>query len=98
MTDLLLQGMLSNICIDSAHFDMDSEHSGVALQISEDGNTFSTLQKTLSTLIAHAKPWILPIWLLGSICVFAWSLVRVYRFNTLLRSKAYFGNEKLQAN
>jgi hypothetical protein len=104
MTDLLLQGVLSNICIslvlaigalivgsslkrpqlayllwllvfiklmtaplisipvgivpglsdaipvanhDGNHFDLDSEHRGVALQISEDGNTFSSLQKNV---------------------------------------------------
>ena len=32
----------------------------------------------------HARVWLPPIWLLGSLVVFAWSMVRVCRFIRLL--------------
>ncbi len=37
------------------------------------------------------------IWLLGSVIVFAWSLVRVYRFNRLLKMESEVAPQELQA-
>jgi hypothetical protein len=39
----------------------------------------------------HAKAGLLLLWGFGSLCVFAWSLVRVYRFNRLLRMGSNVG-------
>lgn len=36
----------------------------------------------------HARVWLPPIWLLGSVVVFAWSVVRVFRFGHLLATES----------
>jgi len=45
----------------------------------------------------HGKTWLPPIWLLGSVVVFVWSLVRVYRFGRLLTAESEIAPQPLQA-
>jgi beta-lactamase regulating signal transducer with metallopeptidase domain/polyhydroxyalkanoate synthesis regulator phasin len=52
---------------------------------------------TLSRVLEHAKPWLSLTWLLGSVLVFAWSLIRIYRFNYLLGLEAEVAPQELQA-
>jgi beta-lactamase regulating signal transducer with metallopeptidase domain len=44
----------------------------------------------------HARVWLPPIWLLGSVVVFAWSLVRVCRFGRLLAAQSDAAPQQLQ--
>jgi len=44
----------------------------------------------------HARVWLPPIWLLGSVVVFAGSMVRVYRFSRLLAAKSDVAPQQLQ--
>jgi beta-lactamase regulating signal transducer with metallopeptidase domain len=44
----------------------------------------------------HARVWLPPIWLLGSVVVFAWSMVRVCRFSRLLAAKSEAAPQELQ--
>ena len=50
-----------------------------------------------SVVFSHGKEWLPPIWLLGSVVVFAWSLVRVYRFGRLLAAGSEVAPQPLQA-
>jgi len=44
----------------------------------------------------HARVWLPPIWLLGSVVVFAFSMTRVYRFGRLLTAKSEVARQDLQ--
>jgi len=44
----------------------------------------------------HARVWLPPIWLLGSVVVFAVSIVRVCRFSRLLVAKSEVAPQELQ--
>ncbi len=44
----------------------------------------------------HARVWLPPIWLLGSVVVFAFSIVRVCRFSRLLAAKSEVAPQELQ--
>ena len=46
--------------------------------------------------IRHGKEWLPPIWLLGSVVVFAWSMVRVVRFGRLLAAESEVAPQRLQ--
>jgi len=48
-------------------------------------------------VVKHGKRWLPPIWLLGSVVVFAWSLVRVCRFGRLLAAESELAPQPLQA-
>jgi len=58
----------------------------------------ASLSSTLgSTAWNHTRVWLPPIWLLGSAVVFAFSMVRVYRFSRLLAAKSDAASQELQA-
>jgi len=44
----------------------------------------------------HARIWLSPIWLLGSVVVFAFSTVRICRFSRLLAAKSEVARQELQ--
>jgi len=52
--------------------------------------------ETLFAVLDHRKKELSLIWLLGSVFVFALSLVRVYRFNSLLRKESEVAPQELQ--
>ena len=49
-----------------------------------------------SAVWKHARVWLPPIWLLGSVVVFAFSIVRVCRFNRMLSAKSEAAPDELQ--
>ena len=49
-----------------------------------------------ATVWNHARVWLPPIWLLGSVVVFAWSIVRVFRFSRLLGAESEIAPQELQ--
>jgi len=56
----------------------------------------STWQTALSAGWTTAVPWLGLIWLSGTIVIIAWSLVRVWRFNRLLRQHSIPANDLVQ--
>jgi beta-lactamase regulating signal transducer with metallopeptidase domain len=56
----------------------------------------SSLRSGIGTVWNHGRVWLPPIWLLGSVFVFAWSLMRVYRFNRLLVANSDVAPQELQ--
>ena len=46
--------------------------------------------------LRHGKEWFPPIWLLGSVVVFGWSMVRVSRFGRLLAAESEVAPQQLQ--
>ncbi|MBI9015711.1 MAG: hypothetical protein JEZ07_00485 [Phycisphaerae bacterium] len=48
------------------------------------------------TIKQNGKIWLMAIWLIGSLTVLIWSLVRVYRFNRLLLAESKVGPAQLQ--
>jgi len=44
----------------------------------------------------HARVWLPPVWLLGSVVVFAWSMVRICRFSRLLVAEFDVAPQQLQ--
>ena len=60
-------------------------------------NTEASLWSKLgSATWKHARVWLPPIWLLGSVVVFAWSTVRVCCFSRLLAKKSEVAPQELQ--
>ena len=49
-----------------------------------------------STTWNHARVWLPPIWLLGSVVVFGWSIVRICRFSRLLAAESEVAPQQLQ--
>jgi len=56
----------------------------------------SSLSSNLAALAHRAKPWWVATWLVGSLLVFAGSVVRVCRFNRLLLAESEAAPEALQ--
>lgn len=50
----------------------------------------------MAATASRAKPWLAPIWLLGSVLVFVVSMVRVCRFSRLLAKKSEVAPQELQ--
>lgn len=50
-----------------------------------DTPTSWSMRKSMVVEMARAKPWLIAIWLSGSLLLVSWSLLRVYRFNVLLQ-------------
>jgi beta-lactamase regulating signal transducer with metallopeptidase domain len=59
-------------------------------------NTQRDPYKLGSTAWNHARIWLPPIWLLGSVVVFGFSMIRVYRFNRLLAAESEVARQELQ--
>ena len=68
--------------------------AGVAAAAS-DLNTEETGAASL-TAAAHGKTWLALAWLFGSAFVLAWSLVRIYRFNRLLKMASEAASPEVQ--
>ena len=76
-----------------------NEHSrpGPLLSNSRQLNTEAFLSsKLVSAAWNHARVWLPPIWLLGSMVVFVWSMGRVCRFSRLLAAKSEVAPQELQ--
>jgi beta-lactamase regulating signal transducer with metallopeptidase domain/polyhydroxyalkanoate synthesis regulator phasin len=77
----------------------DASHSSPPLaagrQISGENPT-APLSARLTTAFKLARQWAPPLWLLGSMIVLIWSLVRVSRFSRLLKAEAQPAPEHLQ--
>jgi beta-lactamase regulating signal transducer with metallopeptidase domain len=58
--------------------------------------TLSSLRSGIGAVWNHGRIWLPPIWLVGSVVVFAWSLMRVFRFNRLLGMECDVAPEELQ--
>jgi len=58
--------------------------------------TLSSLRSGIGTVWNHGRIWLPPIWLLGSVFVFAGSLIRVFRFNRLLMANSDVAPQELQ--
>ncbi len=66
-------------------------------QFDIDGQSNASLSARIGSLaIRHGKEWLPPIWLLGSVVVFAWSMVRVSRFSRLLAAESEVAPQQLQ--
>ena len=50
----------------------------------------------IAALVKHGKTGLILLWVLGSVCVFTWSVVRIYRFNRLLRMASEVAPPELQ--
>jgi len=59
-------------------------------------DTQRELSKLGSAAWNHARVWLPPIWLLGSVVVFGFSIVRVCRFSRLLAAKSEVARQDLQ--
>ena len=59
--------------------------------------TASLWSRIASMEVNHGKVGFTAIWLLGSVVVFAWSMVRVYRFSRLLTAEFEVVPQELQA-
>jgi len=75
------------------------DHSQRELALSDDErqneNTYLSTE-TRSVIWPQVKAGLKLIWLLGSGVVFSWSLIRVYRFNRLLRTESQLATRELQ--
>ena len=58
--------------------------------------TASLWSRIESAGLSHGKEWLAAIWLLGSVTTFAWSMIRMYRFNRLLRVESEVAPQELQ--
>jgi len=81
----------------AAIFAIDEQQDAAAVQVagSEKAAFFSA--KTWSTVLNFVKPWLFLIWMLGSLFVFVWTLLRIYRFSRLLGKETEVGSPELQA-
>ena len=68
----------------SREFDVDAQ------------STASLWSRIESVGLNHGKEWLAAIWLLGSVVVFAWSMVRVCRFSRLLTAESEVAPPELQ--
>ena len=74
-----------------------NDHSVNAAQSIESDTHASSLATIWSVMLDRGKAWLPPIWLLGSVVVFAFSMVRVCRFSRLLVAKSEAAPQELQA-
>jgi beta-lactamase regulating signal transducer with metallopeptidase domain/polyhydroxyalkanoate synthesis regulator phasin len=84
----------------SSH-EADVSHAGLVVAHNREPDVAQQPDASLSARIGsvvftHGKTWLPPIWLLGSVVVFAWSLVRVFRFGRLLAAESEVAPQPLQ--
>lgn len=70
---------------------------GVAMNIETGELGASPIEASRPSLWEQARPLILIVWLLGSGFILVWSLVRVYRFDRLLRAGCQAAPSDVQA-
>ena len=80
-----------------AIFDNDGQQDAAAIQVGGSEKAAFLSAETWSVVLNHVKPWLSLSWLLGSLFVFVWSLLRVYRFRRLLGKETEVGAPELQA-
>ncbi len=82
-------------------FDVGEQGDGATAQMSERASEraadASPLARIGSVMLNQGRTWLPPIWLLGSVFVFAWSLLQVYRFSRLLGMETEAAPRELQA-
>ena len=82
-------------------FDVGEQRDGATAQMSERASEraadASPLARIGSVMLNQGRTWLPPIWLLGSVFVFAWSLLQVYRFSRLLGMETEAAPRELQA-
>ncbi len=66
------------------------------LVIGSVGNAFSAVEKE-SVVLFQQKHWLFLTWLLGSMVVFIWSMLQIYRFHRLLKKESKIGSPKIQS-
>lgn len=79
-----------------AIFDIDEQQDAAAVQVSGSARNAYLSAEPWAVVLDHGKPWLFLTWLLGSVFVFAWSLLRVYRFSRLLGKEAEVAPHELQ--
>jgi beta-lactamase regulating signal transducer with metallopeptidase domain len=76
--------------------DIDEKEVSTASNISAGEAEISPLAKTWFLMLDYGKTWLPPIWLLGMVVMFVWSMVRIFRFNRLLTLGSEIAPQKLQ--
>ena len=67
-------------------------------QLNLDGQSGAFLSARIQAVVLeHGKTVLSLIWLMGSVFVLTWSLLRVYRFNRLLKLESEVSSQELQA-
>jgi beta-lactamase regulating signal transducer with metallopeptidase domain len=65
---------------------------------SNDSVAISLSEPTWTLILDRVKGWLAFIWLLGSVFVFVWSMVRICRFNRLLVNESEVAPQELQTS
>jgi len=73
---------------DTVPLDIDGPTAGVAVEADAGAFDVSPAEETTPTVWEQTKPALLLVWLFGSGFILVWSLVRVYRFDRLLRMES----------
>ena len=76
--------------------DDQDDRAAAAVQDSLWTSEAQLLTTTWSSAVENVKTWFVLICLLGSACVLAWSLLRIYRFDRLLRMASEIAPPELQ--
>ena len=74
----------------------EEHQDGAATQISGSAANGILSAETWSVVLGNGKTGLSLVWITGSMAVFAWSLVRVYRFNRLLGIESEVAPQELQ--
>ena len=81
---------------DHSQLDIDEKEISATSNIFVSETEISPLAKIKFLMLDYGKAWLPPIWLLGIMVVFAWSMVRVFRFHRLLTLGSEIAPQKLQ--
>ncbi|MHC4863100.1 MAG: hypothetical protein ACYTEX_03390 [Planctomycetota bacterium] len=82
---------------DHSQLDIDGQPAGIAGQISSNEKDGLGPRETRPAILEQAKAARSLVWLLGSGFILVWSLVRVYRFNRLLRMESEAAPQEVQS-
>ena len=82
---------------DTMPLDIDGPTAGVAVEADAGAFDVSPAEETNPTVWEQTEPALLLAWLFGSGFILIWSLVRVYRFDRLLRTGSETAPPELQA-
>jgi len=94
-----IPGLTDNTTVviqDHSQLDIDGQRLGIAPQISGNENDVSGSRETRPAILERAKAVLSLIWLLGSVFVFTWSLVRVCCFGRMLAAESEVAPQELQ--
>ena len=82
---------------DAHDVDIDTRPDGLPPEPVVVAATPFSLRPRIGTVWNHGRPWLVSVWLLGSVVVFTWSLLRVFRFNRLLVANTESAPQELQS-